>query len=1099
MKRNSPLLSLCCVLCWLLAATQAAACSTIIVGRLASETGCVIVGHDEDDDEPHLDSGRLAVVPPREHRPGTVLPAEKGCARIPQVRKTHGFYWSEVKDLVKGGMRNADFFVNDRGVLVTSNNGVADAPEDAYSGVLDGGIGYNLRRAIAERANSARDGVTIATNLLQTYGYDMPGRMYTVADAGEAWVVEVVRGRRYVARRCPDDEVTVIANCYTIGSLQPEDILSPAVAEHSKSDPDFAFDRAYQGAKRWRKPVDLLRMKHMYRLAAGLDFAEGMPPFSASPVRRVSAVDVKAALSTHYEGTADACLPRHGRPRCDLCVCRPFTLESTICIFGKDVRATELEVAKGSPCENEYQVFKPFADPLPSTLDRSGDAIQRLETHVYPVTDESGNVVVENARMRLVVGRDAQVRALVLKATEEELLDLRDPAALFSVTQPRPFNNEIKLVHPNVRTTYPANRIRREGNRFVVGFETAPYEAVVEVKVTDDYIAFTLVDFILTEKSYPLCPTTTVPLDFTAPPVDEFRLLELPVRNRANLGEWLNVQWDKKAAVGVFATSPHALVGAERRNGYRLMRADAVRDVKLKGVGAALVVDVGKEAILDRIDALEKDYGLPRGVENRRNPLVNASIYFACGFTPKTADRHIELAKKGGFRLMEISYGSFFGVCGDFRYNKHYPNGFSDVKNVLDKVHAAGILPGLHILHTFVGYDSHLIKGGADRRLLLREHYTLSRKLGRQDAEVFVDENPQNAERMEKCRILKFGKELMSYEGYTTERPYRFYGVKRGVKDTPACDHEEGFIGGTLWVCEYGGYDVYLKPDSDLQDIIAQNVSEFWKAGMRFIYFDGSEGVCPPFGYHVPIAQYRVWKRLDPQPVLGEGAAKAHFGWHMLSGANAFDVFFPEEFKEKIDEFPAAEAPMMRKDFSRVNFGWWGFWAPGDEIRGRTTIGVQPDMWEYGTSKAAAWDCPVSIQMDIERLERHPRLNDILEVMRRWEDVRARRWLTSEMKGRIQRSANGCHLYLNAHGEYEFHEIEMLPSPPNARDLRGFLFERNGKRVVALWHSRNAGTVQIPLGKNGAERALSVSGMQYMETDMSREEAVRAFGSSRMD
>ncbi len=51
-----------------------------------------------------------------------------------------------------------------------------------------------------------------------------------------------------------------------------------------------------------------------------------------------------------------------------------------------------------------------------------------------------------------------------------------------ATTQDRPFNNEIKLIHPNKRTTYPANRVRKEGDRLVIGFETAPYEAVVEVR-----------------------------------------------------------------------------------------------------------------------------------------------------------------------------------------------------------------------------------------------------------------------------------------------------------------------------------------------------------------------------------------------------------------------------------------------------------------------------------------------------------------------------------------------------------------------------------------------------------------------------------------
>ncbi len=705
------------------------------------------------------------------------------------------------------------------------------------------------------------------------------------------------------------------------------------------------------------------------------------------------------------------------------------------------------------------------------------------------------DIVVENARFRLVVGADAIAKSLVSKKTGEELLELRDPTPFFSVTQDRPFNNEIKLVHPHTRTTYPANSLRREGDRLVVGFEIAPYEAVVTVKTTDDYALFELTDFIVTEKSYPLCPTTTKPLDFTAPPVEEFRIVQLPVKNRANLGEWLNVQWDGSAAVGVFATSPYAQVGAERRNGYRLMRADALRSVKIRGTGAVVVVDAGGDAILDRIAALERDFGLPRGVENRRNPLVRSSIYFASGVSPANIERHVEMAKRGGFRLMEMSRSEFFGPSGDYEYRAAYPNGAADVKKMLDKVRAAGIVPGLHILHTFISFNSKYVKGGADRRLLLREHFTLSRAIGPDDDEVYVDENTQNAEMSAKCRILKFGKELMSYEGFTTKPPYKFTGVKRGAKGTPRASHEEGLIGGTLWICEYGGGDIYIKQDSDLQDIVSAKVAELWKAGFGFIYFDGSEGVLPPYGYHVPNAQYRIWKNLDPQPILGEGAAKAHFGWHMLSGANAFDVFFPEEFKAKIDEYPAAEAPLMQRDFSRVNFGWWGFWAPTSLIRGNPTIGVQPDMWEYGTSKAAAWDSPASIQMNLAALDAHPRTPDILEVMRRWEDVRARNWLTPAMKASLRVPGREHHLYVEPDGSYALYETEMLPSPAAAPDIRAFVFERNGRQTVAYWHKRGEGEFTANLGDGAKKRPAA--GIRYLETGLSRAELRKAWAAAR--
>ena len=704
------------------------------------------------------------------------------------------------------------------------------------------------------------------------------------------------------------------------------------------------------------------------------------------------------------------------------------------------------------------------------------------------------DVIIENARFRLTIGADAITKSLVAKSTGEELLDLRDPTPFFSVTQERPFNNEIKLVHPHTRTTYPANRLRRDGDRLVIGFEIAPYEAVVTVKTTDDYAMFELTDFIVTEKSYPLCPTTTKPLDFTAPPVEEFRLVQLPVKNRANVGEWLNVLWDASAAVGVFAASPYAQVGAERRNGYRLMRADALRTVKLRGTMAVVAVDAGGDAILDRIAALERDCGLPRGVDNRRNPLVRSSIYFASGVSPENIDQHVEMAKKGGFRLMEMSRGEFFGPNGDYEYRASYPNGAADVKKMLDKVRAAGIVPGLHILHTFLGLNSTYVKGG-DRRLLLREHYTLARPLGPDDGEVYVDENTQNAEKSEKCRLLKFGREIMSYEGFTTEPPYKFTGVKRGVKGTARASHEEGLIGGTLWICEYGGNDIYIKQDSDLQDIVSAKVAELWKAGFGFIYFDGSEGVPPPFGYHVPNAQYRIWKNLDPQPILGEGAAKGHFGWHMLSGANAFDVFFPEEFKAKIDEYPAAEAPLMQRDFSRVNFGWWGFWSPTSIIRGKPTIGVQPDMWEYGTSKAAAWDSPVSVQMNLGAAKAHPRTADILEVMRRWEDVRARNWLTPAMKTSLRVPGREHHLYLEPNGEYALYETEMLSSPAGAPHIRAFAFERKGRQTVAYWHMRGKGEFTVDIG-DGAKR-YPADGLRYIESGLSRKDLRAAWTAAR--
>ena len=113
----------------------------------------------------------------------------------------------------------------------------------------------------------------------------------------------------------------------------------------------------------------------------------------------------------------------------------------------------------------------------------------------------------------------------------------------------------------------------------------------------------------------------------------------------------------------------------------------------------------------------------------------------------------------------------------------------------------------------------------------------------------------------------------------------------------------------------------------------------------------------------------------------------------MLTGGNAFDIWPPERIKTETVKHPLREAPRMYNNLTRLNFGWLGYWLPNEN-----TIGTQPDQLEFVTSKAAAWDCPVSIHANPETLAKHPRTPDNFEVFRRWEEVRARKWLNEEQK-----------------------------------------------------------------------------------------------------
>ena len=716
-------------------------------------------------------------------------------------------------------------------------------------------------------------------------------------------------------------------------------------------------------------------------------------------------------------------------------------------------------------------------------------------------TPDGAPVVLETSAFRLTIGADATARSLVIKANGEECLDAREGLPLFSVTQDRPYNNEHKLTYPNAQTTYPANSVRREGDELIVGFELAPYEARVKVREGAGHLLFELAGFIVRPKGFGS-------LKMTLPPVKSFRMVQLPVKDRRNFGDWLNVVWDDKAATAVVGGGVMTVIASERRHGFRLLTADADRDLKLVGATAAIVAD-RTAGFLDCVDGMERACGLPLGVESRRRPELNASIYWSSAVTPKNLDANIALAKKGGFRMMLLYYPCFvkgaqrdggYGGIGGYEVRDDaangYVNGLATIAEMVEKIKAAGITPGLHVLQTFIGFKSSYVTPVADHRLNLVRHFTLARPLDTGDGDIYVEQDPSASPTNEHSRILQFGGELIGYTGFTTERPYRFTGIRRGEKATNVTPHPKGQIGGVLDVCEYGAYSCYIDQNTSLQDEIAEKIARICNVGFRFMYFDGSEGACAPYGIHVPNAQYKVVSKLSPAPIFTEGAAKAHFDWHFLTGANAFDRFPPEVFKAMIVKWPQAEAPLMRQNFSRLNFGWWGLWLPGEKLRdGSVTIGTQPDMWEFGTSRAAAWDCPATIQVYEPKYLKHPRIDDLMEVMRRWEDVRAKGWLTPAQKEMLKSATQEHHLYVNDRGEYELHPIEIMAGGPKAKDLRGFVFERNGKRVVAYWHTSGSGEV-LTKDEDGQPATLPADHLRYVETSLSREAVAEAFATA---
>lgn len=645
-------------------------------------------------------------------------------------------------------------------------------------------------------------------------------------------------------------------------------------------------------------------------------------------------------------------------------------------------------------------------------------------TVVAAVLPSVADVTIKCGEFTLVVGDDAVPKSLKLNKTGEEMLAPARGRPLFSVTQERPFNNEVKLSYPNTRTVYRAKSVRRDGDLLVVSFHQAQYQALIRVKETGSYAAFTLEGFAHARDAYSY-------LKLDCPPISEFRLLELPVKRRARFGGWLNVMWDDSSAVAVIASSVNELISHEARDDGEILVADAYAGVKTVGATALLVAS-GTPRFLDCIDKAEIDFGMPRGVASRRSKEIKQSTLstFCC---PDNVDEVIKFAKKGGFKNLLLNYSSIvkegpsWCYCGDYDLRDEYTNGLADVKAMLARIKAAGLTPGLHFLSTHIGMCSRYVSPVADHRLGIKRRYTLARNMSAGHAVAYVEEDPSFAPDMAQLRVLKFGGELMIYSRRSKDRPYSFGGLVRGAFGTRVTSHPAGEIGGVLDVSEYGGTNLlgscYLDQDTSLADEVAQKIADICNCGIEFVYMDGAEGVKPPYGHYVALAQKRVWDKIKTPPKFAEGAAKSHFSWHMLSGANAYDQFSPDIFERDTAIYPVEGAKVMANDFSQVDFGWWGIYAPRPGVHNGTT----PKIWEWGFKLAVAYDAPVTVQaVGYSQLKANGLPVDaLLDVSRCWLEAREKGFFTSEMKAKLRDTSVRHSLLRDGKGGFVLKELPL--------------------------------------------------------------------------
>ncbi len=297
------------------------ACTNLIVTKGASADGSVMVSYSADS---HTRYGVLVHYPAAKFPAGSMLKIyewgkERYLGEIPQVRETYE---------VIGNM-------NEHQVVIGETTWGGLKSQYDPEGIVDYG---SLIYIALQRSKTAREAITVFTELCEKYGYASSGESISIADPNEAWILEIIgkapkkvngvnvnKGAVWVAVRIPDGCISGHANQARITTFPLNDpqncLYSPDVITHAREqglyngpDERFSFADTYGPADGGTiRGCDARIWSFFNRFGADdmnkyLDYALGKNPENRMPLYikakgKLKVSEVAAMMRDHYEGT----------------------------------------------------------------------------------------------------------------------------------------------------------------------------------------------------------------------------------------------------------------------------------------------------------------------------------------------------------------------------------------------------------------------------------------------------------------------------------------------------------------------------------------------------------------------------------------------------------------------------------------------------------------------------------------------------------------------------------------------------------------------------------------------------------------------------
>ena len=311
-------------------------CTTILVGRKASNDGSTMIARTEDG---HFDVKKLIVVNPKDqpkkyktkisHLEIELTEKPMRYTACPNVDPKQGVWAATGINEANVGITATETITSNPRVLAADPLVEYEKAKTRRGKDVPGGIGEeDIVLLVLPYVRTAREGVERLGKLLEKYGtYESNG--IAINDVDEVWWLETIGGHHWMARRIPDDQVVIAPNQFAMDAFDLKDAFGKQEANlcsadlkefirenHLDLNQDGTFnprnifgsrrdmDHVYNTPRAWFMGRYLAHESHRWE---GPE-AEFTPesdniPWSLRPDRKVAPEDVQYLLSAHYQGT----------------------------------------------------------------------------------------------------------------------------------------------------------------------------------------------------------------------------------------------------------------------------------------------------------------------------------------------------------------------------------------------------------------------------------------------------------------------------------------------------------------------------------------------------------------------------------------------------------------------------------------------------------------------------------------------------------------------------------------------------------------------------------------------------------------------------